>query len=622
MKRNLSLLLCLLMLSTVIINTVSCIEPGYSPSANDSGKNPTPDVDSSESDDKSSIIVPPHLDYGRDTVSFNDIEYSRPDANSLIEGFNNVAELITEGKEEYDALLNSICALEPEYSKYSTMFNYAYIMNSKDKSNAYWNEEYDFISSSEPQLIKAVEALFVAAATSEHSESFETDYFGVGALAEYKDGGKFTDTLVKLLEKETELENQYSSLSTATVKITYKGKTDTAEAHINRIDTDSAYGEAEREAAKKQCLNLYEREYNRISKDILVELVKIRSRIATEYGYDSYANLAYEEYGREYSERDAKEFVESLAKYVLPVYLKLNYSVFLPFFNSVSESTKINAARVINSLYDVYEDIDSDLHTVYSYMLEYDLYDYAPSNLNRFEGSFTTYLDDYGTPFVFISANENESDFISLSHEFGHFYDAFVNYGVDASLDLAEVSSISLEFITLLGLEDKLDQETYKYLYYTALDSAMNAIIMQGYYALFEQYAYSIPYSMINEATLTEAARSAAEAIGLSSTLNLDSVLIPHTVLYPFYVQSYCTATTVALEIFYKECERSGDGLAAYKSLVLRETDGLSFLDELKEAGLTSPFSKDYAKLLADKIHYNLLGSHYYKSSSNESNAA
>ena len=622
MKRNLSLLLCILMLATVIINTVSCIELGNNPDANDDGKNPTESLDSSEPDDASSIIVPPHLDYGRDTVSFNDIVYSRPDAKSLIEGFNEASKLITEGKAEYDAQLNSIHALETDYSNYSTMYNYTYIMNSKDKSNSYWNEEYDFISSYEPQLIKAVEALFVAAASSEHFESFEKDYFGVGTLAEYKDGGKYTDTLVKLLEEENELETQYSTLSTATVKITYKGVTDTADAHLDRIDANSTYNDDTREAAKKQCLDIYEKEYNRLSKRILVDLIKIRSRIATEHGYDSYAKLAYEEYGREYSEREAKSFIESIAKYTLPVYLKLNYSVFLPYFNSVSETTKNNAANVINSLYGVYEALDSDLHTAYSYMLEHDLYDYAQSDLNRFEGSFTTYLDDYGTPFVFISAQGNEADFLSLSHEFGHFYDAYVNYGVDASLDLSEVSSVSLEFLTLLGLEDKLDRETYKYLYYTAIDSAMNALIMQGYYALFEQYAYSIPYNMINEATLTEAARSAASAIGLSSALNLDSVLIPHTILYPFYVQSYCTATAVALEIFYKECENSGDGLTAYKSLVLRETEGLDFQEELKEAGLSSPFSADYAKNLADKIHYNLLGSHYYKSASNESNAA
>ena len=622
MNRNLSLLLCIIMLATVVINTVSCIELGREPTVNEDGKKPSPESSTLEEGATDSIITPPRLDYGRDAVSFKDIVYSRPDIQSLIEGFKSASKKITDGKADYDAQLYGIFELEPDYSSYYTMLTYANIMQSKNNADEYWTEEYDLLSSYEPQLVQAVEDLFVAAASSVHCDSFEEDYFGIGALADYKDGGKYTDSLVKLLEEETALKNQYSTLSTSTVKITYDGVSDTADAHISRIDNDTTYDEDAREAAKNQCLAIYQQEYNRTSKGILIELIKLRNRIATEYGYESYSKLAYEEYGREYSEREAKSFIESITKYILPVYLKLNYSVFLPYFNSVSESTKIDAAKVINSLYGAYATIDENLLTAYSFMLEYDLYDYADIDPNRFVGSFTTYLDDYAAPFVFISANGDENDFLSLAHEFGHFYDAYVNYGAEGPLDLSEISSISLEFLTLIGLQDKLDRETYKYLYYTAIDSAMNALIMQGYYALFEQYAYSIPYNMINEETLSEAAKSAASAIGLSNALNFDSVLIPHTILYPFYVQSYCTATAVALEIFHKECDNSGDGLAAYKSLVLRETEGLSFLDELKEAGLTSPFSSDYAKNLADKIHYNLLGSHYYKGSTSDNNAA
>ena len=112
--------------------------------------------------------------------------------------------------------------------------------------------------------------------------------------------------------------------------------------------------------------------------------------------------------------------------------------------------------------------------------------------------------------------------------------------------------------------------------------------------------------------------------MGMSSDYfdTLDHVLIPHIMLYPFYVQSYTVSASVSLEIHYVELANDGAGLRAYLELIDRGNGALTLEQNLQEAGLTSPFSKNYLKALADMIHYDIMGSHFYKESTDQDNAA
>jgi len=123
--------------------------------------------------------------------------------------------------------------------------------------------------------------------------------------------------------------------------------------------------------------------------------------------------------------------------------------------------------------------------------------------------------------------------------------------------------------------------------------------------------------------SLSLAVRQAAQLTGLNPNAigDVSSVMIPHIFLYPFYVQSYSTSATVALEIYLAELEQEGEGFGIYMDLLKRDDSSLTFEENLINAGLTSPFSKKHLMNIADRIHYNLLGSHYFKNHGNN-NAA
>jgi oligoendopeptidase F len=91
--------------------------------------------------------------------------------------------------------------------------------------------------------------------------------------------------------------------------------------------------------------------------------------------------------------------------------------------------------------------------------------------------------------------------------------------------------------------------------------------------------------------------------------------------LYPFYVQSYCTSILPSLELYFMEIANEGAGFSAYKHLVARE-ENEKFPRALERSGLTSPFTEDYVERICNEIHYLLCGTYYFTEMSNDQNAA
>lgn len=607
MKKVASLLLIAVLILSSFFSLFSCYEPPLrKPETPENGK-----------DKENTIIVPQYKDYQRGTIDFDKITYKRPDITAAIEIFSELAKEIEKNDRSFEEYIALIEEAEVYYLDILTMAAYSNILASRDSSDIYWTEEYKYISTNYSEFAQSIEEMFVAAANSPFAERFENEYFGEGLIEEYKDGGDYTDKIVQLLAQEAELESDYSSLSTATVIISYEGKTDNVDNILSYYSETYGENSQEYKDAQKECQELFESTREEKEKKILVDLFKVRRLISDEFGYDSYATFAYENIYHDYSPSDMKRFTKDVANYVLPVYIKLANSLFYTSESYYDDPEKLDRAKLINTSYDMLCTADLELAEIYTYMLQHKLYDINPSAVNRFDGAFTTYLDTYNAPFIFISTEGNTNDYTTMMHEFGHFADYYINNAATTSLDLSEVSSQGLEFLTLTLLEDKLSNKESNRLLYYEMENVMLTLIFQSFYALFEHKAYEIEYDDISEATLNAAVASAAKEIGLNSQYYSDigSVLIPHIFLYPFYVQSYCTSASVSLQLYFMEIEEEGAGFKAYKQLISRTNENLTFEEYVSAAGLSSPFEKDILKELADNIHYRLLGSHYFNDS-------
>ncbi len=626
-------LIALFLLIAMILGSTACHKNKDSENNSDN-TNTESDAQQNPSDIiKETIVVPEYKDYGRGSVNFSEIVYSRPNLESVITSFEATTNTVKENEKSLSDQISDIRALENALSNVKTMYSLAEIYHHKNNADEYWQGEYEYISTNYPRLSQTVEDLLVACATSIHKEGFETDYFEY-SLDEYVDGGIYTDEVVSLMEQEAKLETDYSSFNTSNVRISYK-RTGMDSAWEGTVDEVLAIAkeyfennEEEYEKVSSTIINeLYQKALWELQKPVYVELIKVRRLIADELEYDSYIEVAYDSMGYDYSADEMLELLSNIGEYVSPIATSLEYSAF-NYLHTVPQPT-VSKTVLINTLYNVYKDLGGNYIDAYSYMLQHGLYDIESEQNNRLDGAFTTYLYDNASPYLFMTSSGFIRDYNTLSHEFGHFLDGYINDGNDASLTVSEISSQALELLTLIKLQGKLKSDKYQYLeYYTMYTFLNNVIIGQSFYAAFEHLAYQLSYDEINETRLTSLVTEAFELIygdDVEIYGNLAYVLIPHTVLYPCYVESYVTSGLVSLDIFFTENSRtgkSGDGFALYEKLIDRDDDGLSFSEALETVGIDSPFEQDKAKEVANNIYYLITGKAYYTISKNEINAA
>ena len=641
-KRIISLALALSMLAAFALFLSSCSKTDDDGASNDGASNdgsvggPSGDGDggeggSTEGDDSDNsdkpsvdyhdkVFVPPYKDYERLTVDFDKMVYSRPNFAAINGKVDEVVTLIREAELTFEEQIARIDALDPDIINVLTMNSFATIYNAKDSSSEFWCAEVDYFAANYSSFLQATEQLYVAAANSPHAERFEDEYFGEGLIEQYRAGGILTDTVVKLIADEESLEAQYNALSSSTVTITFAGETDTLDRILEKYKLKYGENSAEYLGIEAQCLMIFEERVGELCTDIFISLLQVRRLIADELGYESYAQYAYEGYGRDYSPKDTSDFLSDIAEYVVPVLQQLYRYVFYHYFQN-AKASDIELDELINGTYEILLTVDEDFADVFAYMLQHDLYDIELGELNRQDGGFTNYLYKYEAPFIFITANGDITDYSTLFHEFGHFLDAYLNDGLGDDLDRSEIFSQALELMSLCYMEEALGEDDAKYLLYNALFSALDVLVFQGFYARIEELVYAIPYESLStegdarEATLellNGAVMRAAEEFGFNSKLynDISYVFIPHVFIYPFYVSSYCTSIVPALELYFMERDESGAGIEAFTALI--SCGELELDAALGSAGLSSPFDEGVLRAVADKINFIITGSHFY----------
>ena len=626
-------LIALLLLISMLFGLCACAAGGK-----DNGEKPTDGNaqggggnEEEVIDPSSVIVVPEYKDYGRGTVNFDELIYSRPNIQSVIDKIDAVTIEVTENERTVSEQIASISALESAIETVETMYSLTEIYRSKDSSVEFWQIEYGYISVNYPKLSQAIENLLEACAASEHRQTFEKDYFDY-SLEDYANGGIYTDEVVRLMEEEARLEAEYSSLSTATVEIVYDSVASTirwegtadevyAMAREHFKNDDASY--------ERVCMAinlLYEKKYMELSIPIYVDLFKVRRLIADELGYSSYADLAYKTLGYDYTADKMLALLKDVGAYVSPVASELEASVFGSYFQKNAQP-QLKKAILINNLYEVYSELGGDYKDAYSYMLQHKLYDISGASNNRFAGAFTAYISNNSSPYLYMNASGFVRDYGTLSHEFGHFLDGYINYGNNGSLTISEVSSQTLELLTLLKLKGRMTSADYQYLEYHTTFIFLNSVLMiQSFYSAFEHLAYSLDYDDITEAKLKSLVEDAFTLVygdEMSIEGDLSYVTLTHTVLYPFYVESYVTSGLVSLDIFFKErYGNGGEGFALYEALINRGDTDLSLTERLEAAGLDSPFTTGKVKKISNSIYFAITGKNRYKDSDNFVDAA
>ena len=500
-----------------------------------------------------------------DMISFSEMEYVRPDVETLYADFDALIRT-ADTSADVDALLEDYYAVYDQYLTFYTMDTLANIRHSLDTTDDYYAAEYDWCEAESPNVEEKLETLNKAFGAGPAREELESAYFGEDYFDQYDDYEVYTnETYLSYSKQEKDLLSEYREL--------------TADPDGN-IDTDAVT-------------------------DCYIRLVKVRKKMAKALDYDSYAEYAYDiSYHRDYTVEQGEAFIDGIQTYIVPVMGELlNSSVLYSLYiegaseDDVEEMVESAAKNIGGSVYDAYR-----------FMKQYGLCD-IKQDPKKLEGSFETYLYDYEAPFVLINAQGTSGDYTTFAHEFGHFTDGFYNYGANEDLETAETFSQAMELLAL-NYTDTLGSRKKSRLTKIQLIDLLQAYLTQAAFARFESEVYKLPNKELTPENVNKIFMQVCLDFGLAEEGEEEVYAsawteILHFFEVPYYVIAYCVSADNALQVYRLETEKQGDGVAAYFRLLDRDHEA-GVQQFMEDANLENPFREDGLAESADFLRAQL----------------
>ena len=509
------------------------------------------------------------VDISRDeTITFDQIEYSRPDIDAMKQRGADIEELLDQHASRKE-VVSALDEFADMYSHFRTMAALACIYNDLDVNDEYYSEEYDYCNSMWGEVWRIFDDVMLVCSNSNMYAFLDANYFG-GLLEENysaNDGYIPDDRLVELQTKESELLNDYHKLL------------------IELCASDS--------------YDVYE-EYNEPVAEIYIELVKLRRAIAEETGYDSYIEYAYDGFGREYEPEDLDEYTAAVKQKLVPLYKELSAAG--AFDNMYYDLSEVSEDETLSALSAAAGKMGDGVYEPLLFMKSSGLYDISGSDA-KLDSSYVTYLDDYDVPYLFSKTYGLSDDILTVGHEFGHFVDYYINYGTDVSNNSAEMFSQGMEYLLLEYIDDEdLASELTKFKMLDALYLYVNQLSFNE----FEERVYDLSDAELTVENVNSIYAEVAAEYGYADDYDTDLlpfiwIDISHLFDQPFYVISYCVSDSAAFELYNLELDSSGSGLKAYLNLV-DVSDEYGFLELLEGEDLPSPLTADTIGRIADTL--------------------
>lgn len=343
-----------------------------------------------------------------------------------------------------------------------------------------------------------------------------------------------------LREQESALCRAYENLN-ATVTVEAHGRTWTYEQLM--ADESMSFG------TFLSALDAYEAEWHRQAGNIFLELMDVRKAMAPEG--KTYAQSQYEAFGRAYSPKTALAASQIIKRRLVPLFRRLreNCDGDLLYLGSATFREDV----FLSAMGEASEQVVPGAKGILEGMLALGLYDSAPS-AHKVQGSFTTYIAAYESPYLFTQWEETASDVFTVIHEFGHYLSFALNpqgsYFGRNDLDVAEADAQTFELL----MTDRYASLFGRYK--TAaklcwLNNALYALLSGCMEDEFQQLAYAMEQPTLEE--LDALYHRLVQEYGFDLLFGYEGqewTKIHHTLEYPFYYISYSTSMMAALRLY------------------------------------------------------------------------
>lgn len=319
------------------------------------------------------------------------------------------------------------------------------------------------------------------------------------------------------------------------------------------------------------------------------ELVDLHNEEAQLAGYDGYADYAYEvSYGRDFTPDDAAALCEAVKPYAKEYFASL-YS-HEATYTDFSVDTDLSAQELVALITKYMPRVSDGASEAAAYMKQHGLY-FMDSADRVSDLGFTTTLDQYNAPFIYLALYGNEYDIQSMFHEFGHYYDAYVNPIPDillsvGSLDIFEIHSTGMEALST-GWYGEIYGEEAELARIKFLDNALYTVFTGCLFDEFQRVVYADP--TLTPEQISQTFTSIARSYGLNSYRRDFShywMQVNHNFESPFYYISYAVSMLASLQIYEMAENNWAEAADFYNKLVSLGAFDYTYCELLEEVGL------------------------------------
>lgn len=416
-------------------------------------------------------------------------------------------------------------------------------------------------------------------------------------LAEELEDYTETDEALLSLSKEASRKiQQYNALTLAQISVTLDGETYTMDS-LDEIEEEALYWEVATALGKKE---------NEQLAPILIDLIELYNQTAELSGYDSYAELAYEGYSRDYTPEDARALHGAVKESIVPVYQEIGELV--ESYENPDVLGEIDAEKLMATVGQYIGTVDADLDLSFRHMSQVGLYsiDYYTG---RGDG-FTINLPQYNDAAIFMDLVGDDSDLETLVHEFGH-YNAGMHQKQQAldtgfCMDTSEIHSQGLEVLFLSCADAVYGEESAAVKKLNILYNLLDSIIQGCLQDEFQQLSYAAAKDhKLTVKELNELAWRLYNEYGLETQPGAKEIYswveIPHTYESPFYYISYATSAVNALDILSISQEDYREAADTYMRLTALPMD-IPYQKALEQVGLHNTFDADTLQFIGQGV--------------------
>lgn len=545
---------------------------------------------------------------------FKDIQYTRPDCEAFQKLAEDNAEKIKNAV-SYSEAKKIFLEFDKAESEFFDMGNIAYIRHTIDTSDEFYDKENEFLNEKTPELMPSLLAFSNAVYDSRFKPDFVAE-FGEQMFTEIELRRKsFSEKNIPLLQKEARLCNEYEKII-ASADILFDGK------HLNLYGIMSYFENPDRNVrhdAYKAYSKFYESNEENFER-IWDELIKVRTEMGKNLGFENYIPLGYMNQGRtDYDEKDVAAFREQVREELVPFCAKLYEAqakrIGVDKVKAYDEAYLFNDGNavpvgdddfLIEQAREMYHDMSKETGEFVDFMLGHDLLD-VKNKPKKASTGYMTGLNSIKAPFVFSCFNHTTGDVQVLTHEFGHAFAGYmamrnqpVSTYYSESTDIAEIHSMSMEQFAYPYAEkffgDKADKFRFSHLQ-EALTFVPFGVAVDEY----QHIVYANPELTPKQRT-AEWKKLEEKYMPWREYDDIDFFAKGgwwyhkiHIFLYPFYYINYTLTTMGAMEFKKKMHEDKESAWKDYLNLC-KVGGSLGYKETLKYANLSLPFEKGSVK--------------------------